>query len=128
MVKIKKILSAFVILIGIFTLNTIKVNAATGTATITVNKTQIVVGNEVKFTVTIKAPKNEKLGSYAYDLSYNKDYLTLQTSKSSDLSGAPAFTAASNIIFAAAIVEFLALGCGLIIIPFLVLISQIINI
>ena len=35
-------------------------------------------------------------------------------------SGAPAFTAASSTTFAAAIVEFLALGCGLIIIPFLV--------
>ena len=56
--KFKKILATFVILISIFTLTTIKVNAATGTATITVNKTQIVVGNEVKFTVTIKAPKN----------------------------------------------------------------------
>ena len=35
-------------------------------------------------------------------------------------SGAPAFTAASKTIFAAAIVQFLALGWGLIIIPFLV--------
>ena len=35
--------------------------------------------------------------------------------------GAPAFTAASNTTFAASIVEFLALGCGLKIIPFLVL-------
>ena len=90
--KFKKIIATFVILISIFTLTTIKVNAATGTATITVNKTQIVVGNEVKFTVTIKAPKNEKLGSYEYNLNYNKDYLTLQTAKSSELSGAPAFT------------------------------------
>ena len=35
-------------------------------------------------------------------------------------SGAPAFTAASRTIFAASIVDLLALGCGLIIIPFLV--------
>ena len=35
-------------------------------------------------------------------------------------SGAPALTAASKTTFAAEIVEFLALGCGLIIIPFLV--------
>ena len=35
-------------------------------------------------------------------------------------SGAPAFTAASNNTFAAAIVDSFALGCGLIIIPFLV--------
>ena len=35
-------------------------------------------------------------------------------------SGAPASTAASNTTFAAAIVECFALGCGLIIIPFLV--------
>ena len=35
-------------------------------------------------------------------------------------SGAPAFTAASNTIFAASIVDFLALGCGLMIMPFLV--------
>ena len=34
-------------------------------------------------------------------------------------SGAPALIAASRTILAAAIVEFLALGCGLIIIPFL---------
>ena len=35
-------------------------------------------------------------------------------------SGAPAFTAASRTTFAAAIVEFFALGCGLMMIPFLV--------
>ena len=35
-------------------------------------------------------------------------------------SGAPASTAASNIILAASIVDFFALGCGLKIIPFLV--------
>jgi len=35
-------------------------------------------------------------------------------------SGAPALTAASKTIFAASIVEFFALGCGLIIIAFLV--------
>ena len=35
-------------------------------------------------------------------------------------SGAPAATAASRTTFAAAIVDFLALGCGLIMIPFLV--------
>ena len=35
--------------------------------------------------------------------------------------GAPALTAASRTILAASIVEFFALGCGLIIIPFLVL-------
>ena len=34
--------------------------------------------------------------------------------------GAPAFTAASRTTFAASIVERFALGCGLIIIPFLV--------
>ena len=36
-------------------------------------------------------------------------------------SGAPAFTAASSTIFAAAIVEFLARGCGLIMMPLRVL-------
>ncbi len=36
-------------------------------------------------------------------------------------SGAPAFTAASSIIFAASMVQFFALGWGLMIIPFLVL-------
>ena len=36
-------------------------------------------------------------------------------------SGAPALTAASRTIFAASIVDFFALGCGLIIMPFLVL-------
>ncbi|MPM88759.1 hypothetical protein SDC9_135863 [bioreactor metagenome] len=36
-------------------------------------------------------------------------------------SGAPAFTAASNTIFAASIVQAFALGCGLITIAFLVL-------
>ena len=35
-------------------------------------------------------------------------------------SGAPAFTAASSTILAAVIVAFLARGCGLMIIPFLV--------
>ena len=36
-------------------------------------------------------------------------------------SGAPAATAASRTTLAAAIVDFLARGCGLMIIPFLVL-------
>ncbi len=36
-------------------------------------------------------------------------------------SGAPALTAASRTTFAAAIVDFFALGCGLIMMPFLVL-------
>ena len=36
-------------------------------------------------------------------------------------SGAPAATAASRTTFAAAIVDFLALGCGLMMMPFLVL-------
>ena len=36
-------------------------------------------------------------------------------------SGAPAATAASSTTFAAAIVDFFALGCGLIMMPFLVL-------
>ena len=36
-------------------------------------------------------------------------------------SGAPAVTAASNTTFAAAMVDFFALGCGLMIMPFLVL-------
>ncbi len=87
--KFKKILSTFVLLISIFTLTITKVDAATGTVTMTVNKSQIVVGNTVTFTVTVKAPKNEKLGVFQYELSYNKDYLTLI---SGDTSGAPVFT------------------------------------
>lgn len=90
--KFKKILATFVILISVFTLTTVKVNAATGTVTISSNKSQIVVGNKVIFTVTVKAPKNEKLGSYQYSLTYNKDYLTLITDESSDLAGSPVFS------------------------------------
>lgn len=87
--KIKKILSTFVLLISLFTFSITKVEAATGTVTISANKSQFVVGNTVTFTVTVKAPKNEKLGVFQYELSYDKNYLTL---KSGEPSGAPVFT------------------------------------
>lgn len=85
----KKILSTFVLLISLFTFPTIKAEAATGTITISSNKSQVVVGNTVTFTVTVTAPKNKKLGVFQYELSYDKNYLSLTSGEPSD---APVFT------------------------------------
>lgn len=83
----KKILSTFVILISIFTFSLIKVDAATGTVTMTSNKSQVVVGNTVTFTVKVSSTK--ALGVFQYNLSYDTSMLTLT---SGDSSGAPVFT------------------------------------
>ena len=85
--KIKKILSIFVILISLFTFNIDKVNAATGTITITSNKSQIVVGNTVIFTVTVTSPK--EMVALQYDISYDKTIMTLTSGNTSD---APVFS------------------------------------
>ena len=85
--KIKKILTTFVVLISIFTLTLTKVDAATGTVTMSANKTQIVVGNTVTFTVKVSA--STYLGAFQYNLSYDSSMLTLT---SGDASGAPVFT------------------------------------
>lgn len=87
--KFKNILSNFVLLISIFTFGIIKVEAATGSVIISSNKSQVVVGNTVTFTVTVNAPTKEKLGSYQYNLSYDSSLLSLT---SGDSSGAPVFT------------------------------------
>jgi len=85
--KTKKILSIFVILISLFTFNIDKVNAATGTITITSNKSQIVVGNTVIFTVTVTSPK--EMVALQYDISYDKTIMTLTSGNTSD---APVFS------------------------------------
>ena len=85
--KIKKILATFVILISIFTFSCIKADAATGTVTMTSNKSKVVVGNSVTFTVTISSPK--PIGVFQYSLSYDSSMLNLT---SGDPSGAPVFT------------------------------------
>ena len=89
--KTKKILSIFVILISLFTFNTDKVNAATGTITITSNKSQIVVGNTVIFTVTVTSPK--EMVALQYDISYDKTIMTLTSGNTSD---APVFSGCAD--------------------------------
>ena len=73
--KIKKILATFVILISIFTFSCIKADAATGTVTMTSNKSKVVVGNSVTFTVTISSSK--PIGVFQYSLSYDSSMLNL---------------------------------------------------
>ena len=85
--KIKKILATFVVLISIFTFSCIKVDAATGTVTMTSNKSQVVVGNSVTFTVTVSS--SQPIGVFQYNLSYDSSMLNLT---SGDPSGAPVFT------------------------------------
>jgi len=85
--KIKKILSIFVIAISLFILSTIKVNAASGTISISSNKSQIVVGNTVTFTVKVTSPKY--LVALQYNISYDSSMLTLTSGESS---GAPVFS------------------------------------
>lgn len=85
--KFKKILSTFVILISLFTFSIIKVDAATGTVTMSANKSQVVVGNTVTFTVKVSSTK--ALGVFQYNLSYDSSKLTLT---SGDPSGAPVFS------------------------------------
>jgi len=87
MEKKKYILSIFILLIGIFTLSLTKVEAATGTVTISSNKSQIVVGNYVTYTVKVSASK--PLGVFQYHISYDSSMLSLESGESS---GAPVFT------------------------------------
>lgn len=85
--KKKNILSIFILLIGIFTLSITKVDAATGTVTISSNKSQVVVGNTV--TYTVKVSSSQPLGVFQYHISYDSSMLSLTSGESS---GAPVFT------------------------------------
>ena len=85
--KRKNILSIFILLIGIFTLSITKVDAATGTVTISSNKSQVVIGNTVTYTVKVSASK--PLGVFQYYISYDSSMLSLTSGESS---GAPVFT------------------------------------
>lgn len=85
--KIKKIISTFVILLSIFTFSTIKADAATGTISISSNKSTVVVGDSVKFTVTVSSPKY--MVALQYDISYNSSMFNLTSGNSSD---APVFS------------------------------------
>lgn len=90
---IKKILFFFILIVNIFNFSIIDVNAATGTVTMTSNKSQVVVGNTVTFTVTVKAPSNKKLGVFQYYISYDSSMLSLTSGESS---GAPVFTGSES--------------------------------
>lgn len=89
MTLVKKYLLIIFFAISPFFLSTIDTYAATGTVTMTINKSQIVVGNTVTYTVTVKAPSNKKLGVFQYYLSYDSSKLSLTSGESS---GAPVFT------------------------------------
>ena len=85
--KKKNILTIITLLICIFTLSITKVDAATGTVTISSNKSQIVVGNNVTYTIKVSATK--PLGVFQYHISYDSSLLSLVSGESS---GAPVFT------------------------------------
>lgn len=85
--KNKKILSIFVLLLSILTISIIKVDAATGTVTMTTSSSKVVVGNSVTFTV--KVSSSSALGAFQYNLSYDSSMLSLTSGESS---GAPVFT------------------------------------
>lgn len=87
MIKMKKILTTFVLLVSLFTLTITKVNAASGTVSISANKSEIVVGNTVTFTVKVSSASY--LGAFQYNLSYDSSMLSLTSGESS---GAPVFT------------------------------------
>ena len=91
--NIKKILFFFIFIVNILNFAIIPVDAATGTVTMTANKSQIVVGNTVTYTVTVKAPSNKKLGVFQYYISYDSSMLSLTSGESS---GAPVFTGSES--------------------------------
>lgn len=93
MKNIKKILFFFIFVANILIFSIITVDAATGTVTMTANKSQIVVGNTVTYTVTVKAPSNKKLGVFQYYISYDSSMLSLTSGESS---GAPVFTGSES--------------------------------
>jgi len=64
-----------------------RADALTGTVTMTANRSQIVVGNTVTYTVKVSATK--PLGVFQYNLEYNSSYLSLTKG---EVTGAPVFT------------------------------------
>ena len=84
--KRKKILLSFVTIITILLFSTIRADAASGTITITSNKSQIVVGNTVTFTV--KVNYSGGMVALQYNGSYNSSMLSLTKGT---LAGAPVF-------------------------------------
>lgn len=91
--KIKKLLLSFTLIANFFLLSVVDVSAASGTVTMTSNRTQVVVGNTVTYTVTVKAPSNKKLGVFQYYISYDSSMLSLTSGESS---GAPVFTGSES--------------------------------
>ena len=85
--KIKKIISTFVVIISIFTLSIIKVDAATGTLSISSNKSTVVVGDTVTFTVKVSSPK--AMVALQYEMDYNESMLRLTSGTAAD---APVFS------------------------------------
>lgn len=85
--KTKKIISIFVVLLSIFTFSIMKVDAATGTISISSNKSKVVVGDSVKFTVTVSSPKH--MAALQYNISYDSSMISLTSGNSSD---APVFS------------------------------------
>lgn len=89
--KSKKFLALFVAFISIILLPINKVDAASGTISISSNKSQIVVGNSVTFTVNV----NYSAGMVA--LQYNVDYDSSMLSLvSGSTSGAPTFNSSTS--------------------------------
>ncbi len=73
----KKIFRYFIILVSLFTFIT-NVNAAGATISVNTSATQIIVGNNVVVTVTISS--SSALGSWEYNLNYDKSIFSLVSS------------------------------------------------
>ena len=85
--KMKKIISTFVVIISVFALSIIKVDAATGTISISSNKSTVVVGDTVTFTVKVSSPK--AMVALQYEMDYNESMLSLTSGTAAD---APVFS------------------------------------
>ncbi len=79
--KKKKILATFVTIITILLFSTMKAEAASGTISISRNKSQVVVGNTVTFTVTVNYSGG--MSALQYNTSYDSSMLSM-------ISGSPA--------------------------------------
>lgn len=86
MKRIRTIITTLIIVLSIFAFSTIKTDAATGTISISSNKSKVVVGDQVKFTVTVSSTKY--MAALQYDITYS-DSLSLTSGNKSD---APVFS------------------------------------
>lgn len=83
--KKKKILTTFVTIITILLFSTMKAEAASGTISISRNKSQVVVGNTVTFTVTVNYSGG--MSALQYNTSYDSSMLSMVSGSPADAIG-----------------------------------------